>query len=222
MEDRVDVSRTMQHTDDIDPVITRYVENNVTPNWKAAHTWRQFVAGSAQLRLRSQHLELRVELVHPAIGGGRIVVGNEVPDFQDIGLCKRPSPDMRHSSSRRFGCSSGARFALDHIGIPGFARPAGHPPTDIATQLFELCLPQAILLIHQSQRLAHDFAGRRVQPGSDFRPDKVFQLRRQVDIHSHGVLVTESEQEKSYQEMSKMDISSSRSTMEPFCLKRVF
>ena len=131
----------MQHTDYIDSVIQRDVENNLTPNWKAAHTRREFVAGTAHHWLRRQHPELRIELIHPAIGGGRIVVSDVIPDFQDIGLCKRPSRYMRHSSNRRLGGSSGLRFTLDRFGIPGLARPAGQPLADIATQLLKLCPP---------------------------------------------------------------------------------
>ena len=131
----------MQHTDNIDSVIKRQVENNVAPNWKAAHARRQFVAGTAHHWLRRQHPELRIELIDPAIGGSRIVVGDLIPDFQDIGLCKRPPRYMRHSSDRRLGGSSGARFKLDRFGIPGFTRPAGQPLAYIATQLIEICPP---------------------------------------------------------------------------------
>lgn|GEM_PF-2485885 len=135
MEDCVDVSRTMQHTDDIDSGIKRYVENNVSPNRKAAHVRCQFVTGPAHLRLGRQQPELRIELIHPAIGGGWIVFSDVIPDFQDIGLCKRPPCDMRNSRNRRSGASSCARVALDRFGIPRFTRPAGQPLADIATQL---------------------------------------------------------------------------------------
>ncbi len=54
IEDCVDVSRTMQHTDDIDAVIARHGESNVPPDRKTAHARRQFVAGTAHHRLRRQ------------------------------------------------------------------------------------------------------------------------------------------------------------------------
>ena len=34
---------------------------------------------------RRQQPELFVEAVHPAIGGGKTVVGDGVPDFEDVG-----------------------------------------------------------------------------------------------------------------------------------------
>ena len=81
MEDGVDISRTMQHTYDVDSVIKRSVENKVPSKWKAAHPGSEFVAGTAHHWLRREHLELLAELIHPAIGGGWIVVGDVVPDF---------------------------------------------------------------------------------------------------------------------------------------------
>jgi hypothetical protein len=30
-----------------------------------------------------------VEMVHPTIGGGKTVVGDVIPDFENVGLCKR-------------------------------------------------------------------------------------------------------------------------------------
>ncbi len=131
----VDVSRAMQHTDDIDSRIKRYVENNISPNRKAAHVRRQFVTGPAHLRLGRQQPELRIELIHPAIGGAWIVFSDITPDFQDIGLCKRSPCYMRYSRNRRSGGSSCARVTLDRIGIPRFTRPAGQPLAHIATQL---------------------------------------------------------------------------------------
>lgn len=114
----------MQHANDIDPFIDRHVEDNVPTKWKTAHAWRQFVPCTTHLRLCRQHPELPVELIHPAIGGGRNVIGDVVPDFQGVGLCKRPPRYLRHSSDCRFGNSSDARFVLDGFGIPGFAPPA--------------------------------------------------------------------------------------------------
>ena len=62
----------MQHSDYIDPVIERHVENNVAPERKTAHAQRQFVAGTAHHRLRRHYPELFVEVIHPAISAVRL------------------------------------------------------------------------------------------------------------------------------------------------------
>ena len=62
----------MQHADDIDPIIKRYIENNVPAERKTAHACRQFVAGTAHHRLRRHYPELFVEVIHPAISAVRL------------------------------------------------------------------------------------------------------------------------------------------------------
>ena len=115
----------MQHTDDIDPAIERQVEDNVPPERKTAYAWRQFVAGTTHHRLHCEYPELLVEAIYPAICRGDTVIGNVVPDFEDIRLGEGPPRDPRHSSGRGPGNASSARRSLQRIGIPGFARTAG-------------------------------------------------------------------------------------------------
>lgn len=79
----------MQHTDDIDPAIERQVEDNVPPERKTAYAWRQFVAGTTHHRLHCEYLEPLVEAIYPAICRGDTVIGNVVPDFEDIRLVTR-------------------------------------------------------------------------------------------------------------------------------------
>lgn len=97
-----------------------------------AHAWRQFLASAVYHGLRHQHPELLVEAVHPAISGGKTVVGDVVPDFESVGLSKRSLCNLRHLHSRWLGGSTGECFSFDSPGIPGFARAAVQPPAHLA------------------------------------------------------------------------------------------
>ena len=187
IEHRIDIARAMQHAHDIDPVVEWQVENNVASDRKTAHTGRQLLAGTTHHRLRCQQPELLVDVIHPAIGGGGTVVGDEVSDLEDVGLRERSTRHPWHSAPRRPVRPPSTRHAFERFGIPGLARPAGQPLAHIAAQLREFGLPQSILLVHQAKRLANHLARRSVETGGDLRADEFFQLGRQVDVHSHGV-----------------------------------
>ena len=95
------------------------------------------------------------------------VVGDEVPDLEDVGLREGSTRHPWHSAPRRPVRPASTRLAFERFGIPGLARPAGQPLAYIAAQLRELGLPQSILFVHESKRLANQLARRRVETGVD-------------------------------------------------------
>src|SRR5262249_35630293 len=90
------------------------------------------------------------------------------------------------SSLACLGGTLGASFTLDTLWVPRYGRAAVQTLADVLPQLLELGLAQAISLFHQTQRLTHDLAGRRVQAGVDLVPHHFLQLRREIDVHAHG------------------------------------
>lgn len=83
---------------------------------------------------------------------------------------RRRAPGTKRASIQ-FSAPSGMRrsknlFRLGILSVPRFARPAVEALVDVVAQLLELGSAQAVLLVHQTQRLTHDFAVR-----TWYRPD---------------------------------------------------
>ena len=68
--------------------------------------------------------------------------------------------------------------------LPAGRRGATLQPNVLA-QLFQFHRPEPVLFLHEAQCLAQNINGRRVKTGSDFLPDKLFELMRQIDVNRH-------------------------------------
>jgi len=175
----------MQDSDEIDATVDRFIEDNVSPEREAAYAAPKLTTSPADRGLRREQPQFMIQTINPTVGSRQTVFGNVIPDFDDVGRGKRPARHERHLGFHWPAGPSGATLPLDRLGIPGLARPAILPLADFTSKLRQLRLAEAVLLLKQPQRLAHDFAGRRVPAGRNPRSDKLLQLGTQADIHAH-------------------------------------
>lgn len=122
------VTGPMQNPHDLNPTGNGEIEDDVTPHRKAAQTIGQLVQSSADAGLLRQHLELLVDHIDERIGMGVAVIGDELPDFNQISL--GAGLENNHlDGSRALGGSAAGRLApasvlLDLLRIPGGRLPA--------------------------------------------------------------------------------------------------
>lgn len=96
IEHRVNITRGMDHANDVNSVCKRLVENHVPSKGLAAQSWRQFIATSPHIGLSCQQTKFAIEPINPCICLSDAVFRDEAPNLGNVGAGKRPTNNACH------------------------------------------------------------------------------------------------------------------------------
>ena len=103
------------------------------------------------------------------IGRLHAVVGDAVPDFEDVRLGQRRAGDAARLRFGRFGGAARPRLALGLGSIPGLTPANVQAATHFGSERFQHCSTDAVVFVHQAQGFTYDLAGRAAKTGFDKR-----------------------------------------------------
>lgn len=178
---RIDGWRTVSIQGAINPDIGQPVEQKGGVPDQGSQPGADIVTGCAEFRVGCQKAGRLVKLIENPVGGARIVLGNVLPDLDQVFAGLTAEQNTGHSGSGL--TAAAARLGLDvvHGGVV-VAEAAGdalvpHPPQQAA----RFPLPQAF---------PDDLAGRRVIAAGDRIAQQVRVLvrHRNADLLAHGSL----------------------------------
>lgn len=81
---RTDIHVAAQHAHQVDAPGERQVEQQVVSNREATQPGREFRALASGLRLLAQHLQDAPDAIEDPVGCGFVIVGNVVPDINQV------------------------------------------------------------------------------------------------------------------------------------------
>ncbi len=159
-ENRSQILRAMKDADDLDYVGEDSVEDDKVVGYEIAKIGRDVRSGRAEEGMLGKAGYLLVEGVEYAVCCGRVILGDVLPDREEILPSCNGERDSGHGKIRRgsTGESHRARFAFDLGDIQWAGRPTGETDLPETAQVFDLLLLGYPLELPVAQGLTDDLA----------------------------------------------------------------